>query len=184
MDTIVLSEGCRREVVEHLRVAAVGEDAAFPNQFGQGRSLILMISGIARVFIRTHDGKDVTQYFVRAEDFVLPNLNEQRGELEHVEAITEVQFVHMPFATFERLLMRYPELTAVYASLLNKQGLRDRERSERQARSEAVETYASFLQAHPGLETQVPTAHLASYLGLSTSQFMRARQKYRDRAIM
>jgi len=78
----------------------------------------------------------------------------------------------------------YPELTIFLGAHLNEQSIRAKERNQRRARKEPSDTYASFLKTYPGLEMQVPTAHLASYLGLSTSEFMRARQKYKSRGIM
>lgn len=183
-DTTSLSDSCRIAILDHLHYRTVGEDTQFRPQTGDNRELILLLKGIARVFIKTHDGKDVTQYFVRSDDFLTANLQQQRGELEGVEAITELTYISMKFSAFEKLMVQFPELANFYACLLNEVSMRARERMERRARSGDVETYENFLRMHPELEMQVPTAHLASYLGLSTSEFMRARQKYRDRGIM
>jgi len=180
-DVTPISESCRLALTRLTSVRTAQEDHTL-NEDQQ--SLLLIISGIARVFIETDDGKDVTQYFVRAEDFVLPNVDSPRNLFEYVEAITEVNYVQLPFTDFERLMTNYPELTTFLGAHLNDHALRVKERNQRRARKEAADTYASFLQTYPGLELQVPTAHLASYLGLSTSEFMRARQKYKARGIM
>ena len=183
-DTTQLSDACRVAILNHLTVKTVGEETRFKPQTGDNRELILILSGIARVFAVTHDGKDVTQYFVRAEDFLTANLQQFRADIEGIEAITELTYVSLKFSTFEKLMVSFPELTNFYVSLLNEISMRSRERMERRARSGDFETYENFLLAHPGIELQVPTAHIASYLGLSTSEFMRARQRYRDRGIM
>ena len=149
------------------------------------RRLVMIASGIARVHVETDDGRDVTQYFVRAEDFVLPNLEPtSRGPRERLAAVTDVTYVSIAYSQFEALLATYPQLSIVLAQLLRERSLRARDRAERRARREPVETYESFLQTYPGLESHVPTVHLASYLGLSPGEFMRARQKYRDRSVM
>lgn len=183
-DIVALPLACRHELADALTVRTVVEDSHFPAQRGRARELALVLSGIARVYVETADGRDVTQYFARAEDFVIADLDSARGQLDRIEAITEVQYAGLPLHVFEGLLARYPALAVFLGAYYNEAALRARERQERRARSEAVDTYADFLQSHPGLETQVPTAHLASYLGLSTSEFMRARQKYRQRGIM
>jgi CRP-like cAMP-binding protein len=180
-DLTPISEACRLALTRLTSVRTAQEDQTL-NQDQQ--SLLLIISGIARVFVKTDDGKDVTQYFVRAEDFVLPNVDSPRNLFEYVEAITEVTYVQLPFSDFERMMTNYPELTTFLGAHLNDLALRVKERNQRRARKEPADTYASFLQTYPGLELQVPTAHLASYLGLSTSEFMRARQKYKARGIM
>jgi len=183
-DFTTLSDACKVELLQGARVGTLAEDSKFVQLPVEQPSLLLIYSGIARVFIETHDGRDVTQNFLRAEDFTLANARDRRGIVERVEAITEVQYVAFPYAKLEQLLLKHGCLIEFFASFQNERSLRLRERATRYARSGAVETYESFLQTHPGLETQVPTVHLASYLGLTTSQFMRARQKYRDRGIM
>ncbi len=147
--------------------------------------LIMIASGIARVHVQTDDGQDVTQYFVRAEDFVLLNFDASvRGPQERLAAVTELSYASICYKTFEGLMAQYPALTVFLAHCLRERSLRARDRTERRARREPVETYESFLHAYPGLESHVPTIHLASYLGLSPGEFMRARQKYRDRSRM
>jgi len=183
-DIVTCSDGCRHELALQLRSRTVEEGTLVHAGGNSEQHLLLVLSGIARVFIHTDDGRDVTQYFARSEDFVVANLHTQRGNLERVEAVTELCYGRIPMAEVDRLASEYPELVRLHAALHNDRALRDRERRERHVRCEPVDSYASFLKTHPGLETQVPTAHLASFLGLSTSQFMRARQKYRDRAIM
>lgn len=180
-DFTPVSESCRLALTRMASVRNADEDE--PLISGK-ESLLLIISGIARVYVKTDDGKDVTQYFVRAEDFVLPNIDSPRNLFECVEAITEVSYVSLPYKRFEAMMSTYPELVTFLGAHLNEQSLRAKERNLRRARKEPSDTYASFLTTYPGLELQVPTAHLASYLGLSTSEFMRARQKYKSRGIM
>ena len=180
-DFTPLSEPCRLALTRLTSVRTSQEDTPLVQA---EESFLLILSGIARVYIKTDDGKDVTQYFVRAEDFVLPNIDSPRNLFECVEAITELSYVQLPYKQFEALMIVYPELTIFLGKYLNDQSLRAKERNQRRARKEPSDTYASFLQTYPGLELQVPTVHLASYLGLSTSEFMRARQKYKSRGIM
>ena len=180
-DFTPLSEPCRLALT---RLASVREAKEDEPLVASDESLLLIITGIARVYVKTDDGKDVTQYFVRAEDFVFPNPDSQRNLFEFVEAITEVSYVQLPYKRFEALMEIYPELAVFLGKYLNEQSLRAKERNLRRARKEPSDTYASFLKTYPGLELQVPTVHLASYLGLSTSEFMRARQKYKSRGIM
>ena len=180
-DFTSISEPCRLALTRLSNIREAKEDEAL---VADEASLLLMISGIARVFIKTDDGKDVTQFFVRAEDFVLPHNDSPRKLFEQVEALTDVSYVQLPYRHFEELMCLYPELVTFLGAYLNEQALRTKERNKRRSRKEASDTYEGFLKTYPGLELQVPTAHLASYLGLSTSEFMRARQKYKARGIM
>ena len=168
----------RRSAPEGLTVAAPRSAAEQP--------LVMIASGIARLHVMTDDGRDVTRCFVRAEDFVLPAFGPTLGggPREHLSAVTDLTFVSLPFVRFEALMAAHPRLATFFGHVLAERDLAARDRAERSARSEPVATYESFLQAFPGLESHVPTAHLASYLGLSPGEFMRARQKYRERGIM
>lgn len=180
-DFTSISDPCRLALTRLSSVRDAKEDETL---VAGEESLLLIVSGIARVYIKTDDGKDVTQYFVRAEDFVLPNNDSPRSLPEFVEAITDVNYVQLPFRQFEELMCIHPEMVSFFGAYLNEQSLRAKERNQRRLRKEPSDTYESFLKTYPGLELQVPTAHLASYLGLSPSEFMRARQKYKSRGIM
>ena len=167
-----------------LRRLVEGQDFGRPGLPSQ-RELMMISSGIGRVYVETADGRDVTQYFIRSEDFLLPNFEVSvRGPLERLTAVTDMSLVFIDFRQFEELMAQYPQLSSFFAQMLGERSLQVRDRAERRARREPVQTYLSFLQAYPGLESHVPTVHLASYLGLSPSEFMRARQKYRDRSVM
>ncbi len=183
-DTTILSLACLRELMTSVAARRRLEGQELPRQLGAGRQLMLITSGIARVYVTTDDGRDITQYFARAEDFIVANLGSSRGEVERVEATTDLAYLTLPFSKFEALLAEYPELSTFYSSFLLEQHVRHGDRVGRRKRGDEVDTYASFLKAYPGLENQVPTVHLASFLGLSPEAFLRARQRFRDRQVM
>ena len=176
--TDALSASLRR------RSAPEGAAVASPRSAAE-QPVIMIASGIARLHVVTDDGHDVTRCFVRAEDFVLPQFGPTaEGPRETLSAVTDLTYVTVPFPRFEALMAEHPRLAHFYGHLLAERDLAARDRAERSARHEPVATYERFLRAFPGLEGHVPTAHLASFLGLSPGEFMRARQKYRDRGIM
>lgn len=183
-DSALLTDSCKTDLLRHAHVGHIREDEFYQRGKDLSPVLLLTTSGIGRVFIETHDGRDVTQHFLRAEDFIVANQHDARGTVERVQAITDLSYVALPYEKLEAMLADHVCLFDFLASIGNERALRMQERTRRFASSGALETYESFLQTHPGLETQVPTVHLASYLGLTTSQFMRARQQHRSRGIM
>lgn len=180
-DAAPLSAACRHELLASLRVRHLAQGTQFASRRASRREVVMIVSGIARLYVVTDDACDVTQHFLRSEEFVMPHLDGPRGDVCEVEAVTDVVCVALSQERFERALARHPELAAFYSAHLRERSLWAR---ERRGRSEPVESYEKFIQAYPGLETQVPTVHLASYLGLSPAEYMRARQRYRERGIM
>ena len=164
------------------RTAAEG--TTLPPATGPARRLLMVASGIARVYVTTDDGRDVTRYFVRAEDFVLADFEGAKAAVERVEAVTDLTYVVLPYRVLDGLLAEHASLAVFYAQLLRERGLRSRDSAARRLRGDEFETYASFLNAYPGLELEVPTAHIASYLGMTPHQYMRVRQRYRERGVM
>ncbi len=160
------------------------EGTSLPERAGERKELAMIASGIARVYVTTHDGRDVTQYFARAEDFVLANFDGERARVERIEAVTDLTYVVLPYARLEALMAEYVGLAVFFAQMLRERSLRARDRAGRRARREDVETYESFLHTYPGLESEVPTVHIASYLGMTPGEFMRVRQRYRERSLM
>ena len=179
-----LSAACKTELSAALKRRMAPEQTTLPAAVGKARQLSMVASGIARVFVETDDGRDVTRYFVRAEDIVLANFRGDRAAVERIEAVTDLTYVTIDYARFEGLLMRYPELAIFLAQALREQGLRRRDGAARRQRGDEFETYASFLAAYPGLELEVPSAHIASYLGMTPNEYMRVRQRYRTRGVM
>ena len=179
-----LSAACKTELSAALKRRMAPEETTLPAAVGTARELLMVASGIARVYVETDDGRDVTRCFVRAEDFVLANFRDGRAAVERIEAVTDLTYVTIDYTRFEGLLMRFPELTVFLAQALREQGLRRRDSAARRQRGDEFETYASFLAAYPGLELEVPTAHIASYLGMTPNEFMRLRQRYRERGVM
>ena len=180
-DAAPLSARCRAELLPGLRVRHLAQGTLFSRRAASPAEIVLIVSGIARVSVVTTDGCDVTQHFARAEEFVMPRLDPARDHLYDAEAVTDVVAVALSLERFERAMTHYPELSAFYAALLRERSMWAR---ERRSRGEDIESYEQFLSLYPGLETQVPTVHLASYLGLSPAEYMRVRQRYRDRAVM
>lgn len=179
-----LRPACKSALAEALARRMAPERMTLPAALGRDRQLLMVASGIARVYVETDDGRDVTRYFVRAEDFVMANFDGERAAVERVEAVTDLTYVTLGYARFETLLGHYPELSIFYAQALRERGLRNRDRVARRCRGDEFATYESFLNAYPGLELEVPTAHIASYLGMTPNEYMRVRQRYRERAVM
>ena len=178
-----LSPACATALSDGLSRRTIAEGVALRAAVGREREIVMVANGIARVYIETDDGRDVTRYFVRAEDFVLANLD-GAAVTERIEAVTDLSYVTLPYRTFESLLGHHPELAVFFAQLLRERGLRQRDSAARRLRGDEFETYESFLNAYPGLELEVPTAHIASYLGMTATEYMRVRQRYRERAVM
>ena len=179
-----LTPACASAVGSALARRTAAEGVTLPKATGRDRQLLMVASGIARVYVETDDGRDVTQYFVRAEDFVLANHDGARVATERIEAVTELTYVVLAYRKLEEFLGRYPELAVFFAQVLRERGLRQRDSSARRSRGDEFETYESFLNAYPGLELEVPSAHIASYLGMSANEYMRLRQRYRERTLM
>ncbi len=179
-----LSPDCVVSLNHALARRVVAEGDSLPPRMGPARELIMIASGIARVFVTTHDGRDVTQYFARAEDFVLANFDGERALTEHIEAVTDLTYVTLSYARLEALMAKHVGLAVFFSQMLRERSLRARDRAGRRARREGVEPYESFLHTYPGLESEVPTVHIASYLGMTPGEFMRVRQRYRERSVM
>ena len=179
-----LANDCLVAISDGLARKTAAEGTTLPERTDRDRELLMIASGIARVYVVTDDGRDVTQYFVRAEDFVLANFDGERSVRERVEAVTDLTYVTLAYRDLEVQLSRHVNLAIFFAQMLRERSLRARDRAGRRARSEDIETYESFLHTYPGLEHEVPTVHIASYLGMTPNEYMRVRQRYRQRSVM
>ena len=181
-----LTTACRVALGRALQVERAGEGQILQSE--RGGRLRLLVEGIARVFVGEGDAAQATAYFARPDEYVLTEPRAAGQPELHTEAITGVTAVGLSLERLDALTAEYPELVGFACAYLTQVGMRRREARALQSRGagaeRALEVYDEFLRAYPGLETQVPTAYLASYLGLSTREYMRVREQYRQRGVM
>lgn len=178
-----LSDNFKIDLLPTLEYHLIQESSILTSPFVSS-NVIFILSGLTRAFQITDDGKDITKYFVEAEEFIVPVLVSPWDRLNDLEAITEVEIVTLPYALLEEKIDTYNEILQFISSYIDRQSIRKKAHIQNFQSFAPETTYESFLKIHPELELHVPSMHIASYLGLSTSEFLKVRQKFKTRGLM
>ncbi|MDU0352680.1 hypothetical protein RS130_01010 [Paraglaciecola aquimarina] len=94
------------------------------------------------------------------------------------EAIENISFVEIHFASYRKLLLEKEDLKLFQIYYLEQNWLLAKDEREIQiVQQEATERYLSFIERYPQLVERLPQYHIASHLGITPTQLSRIRKK-------
>lgn len=141
--------------------------------------LFYIESGLSRTFYRNEEGKDITYRFNEENTFtaLIESYLTQKPSFYTIELLEPAIIHSAPFADFERLLDKHPELMKVNSHVLRNFLLQSNERIIALQFHTAQERYKAFADKNPGLLQRISLGHLASYLGITQETLSRIRSK-------
>jgi CRP-like cAMP-binding protein len=137
------------------------------------RYLYFVTEGVQRVYYYDEAGREATLVFTYAPSFggVIDSMLLQQPSRYHYETLTPSVFLRVPFSDIQKLMARYPAVTALIqkgtAQALS--GVLQR-LAELQCFS-SEEKFRSLLQRSPHILQLVPHRYLANYLGIDATNF-------------
>jgi CRP-like cAMP-binding protein len=135
--------------------------------------LYFVIEGVQRVYYCDEAEREATLVFTYAPSFggVIDSMLLQQPSRYYYETLTPSVFLRAPFSEIQKLMLRYPSVTALIqkgtAQALS--GVLQR-LAELQCFS-SEEKFRSLLQRSPHILQLVPHKYLASYLGIDATNF-------------
>ncbi|MES2275143.1 MAG: Crp/Fnr family transcriptional regulator [Bacteroidota bacterium] len=145
------------------------------------RERYFICRGILRIMVNTEDGRQVTHYFLKENQFctILNSFNEQVPTGELIQAACDAEVL---VTTRDRLLALYdqvPYLKALMDQIIQ-QALLDKIRIRNAYLGhDATAQYKLFLIQQPDIATRVPISDIASYLGITPQSLSRIRKNIR-----
>jgi CRP-like cAMP-binding protein len=135
--------------------------------------LYFVTEGVQRVYYYDEAGREATLVFTYAPSFggVIDSMLLQQPSRYYYETLTPSVFLRTPFSEIQKLMLRYPSVTALIqkgtAQALS--GVLQR-LAELQCFS-SEEKFRSLLQRSPHILQLVPHKYLANYLGIDATNF-------------
>jgi len=138
---------------------------------------------VARGCLRTYaidpDGAESIVYF-SAEGAWVGDIQSARTRVPtsyHVDAIEDVELLLISLGDFDRLLLRFPNVSRGYQHGLERASAAQRHRVALALNATAEDRYSDFVERNPSLAARVPQRMLASYLGMTPETLSRVRRK-------
>lgn len=142
-------------------------------------TLFYIESGLSRTFYYNEEGKDITYRFNEENTFtsLIESYFSQRPSFYTIELLESSVIYSAPFADFDQLLEKHPELMKVNSQVLRNFILQSNDRIIALQFHTAQERYKAFADKNPGLLQRASLGHIASYLGITQETLSRIRSK-------
>lgn len=98
-----------------------------------------------------------------------------------LEALEDTILIVLNYNQYRRLIEKYSDLKNCYIAYLEQHWVIEKEKREISlVMEDAMDRYKKYLSLHPGIEKRIPQHHIASHLGITSTQLSRIRKKMKD----
>jgi CRP-like cAMP-binding protein len=145
------------------------------------RELFFVCQGVLRIVMLTEDGKQVTHYFLKENQFcsILNSFNNQVSADECIEAACDADVLAVSRNDLSNLYTQLPYLKTLMDQIIQ-QGLLDKiQLRNTYLGHDAATQYQLFLTQQPEVAARVSVSDMASYLGITPQSLSRIRKNIR-----
>lgn len=169
-----------RDMAEHMTIYHAKKGEKIITEGEIQTNVYFLISGIARGFYFSEQGKEITDCFVYEPGEIIASdlLEESRATITE-QALAESELAALPISEIYRLMGKYQEIMKIYLACMNLSLYRHRNHKIALSRYCAENRYRWMKRTYPGLVDRIKIKHIASYLNITqqTMSSLRKREK-------
>lgn len=153
----------------------------FVKENENARQIAFLEEGCVRAFFTNEKGKEYNKQFFVAPSFIgaYTSLLTQENNKIPQQALTKCVIWAANYKEIEKLYKKYHDLERLGRKIAEILFLEKERKELEMALQDATHRYLNFQNQFPSLEQHIPQFHIASYLGISTTQLSRIRSKLR-----
>lgn len=137
------------------------------------RKLGFITEGIMRIYDIDKSGHQWNKVFLPAPNLVLGNPNLEEKSAHFVETITSCEVNEIPIDLVNEYTIKYPEMRELHRKILLHLFEKKSKRELDFLTLTAKERYLNYLKEYNHVINEIPQFHIASYLGITTTQLSR-----------
>lgn len=144
------------------------------NPTEENNSIFYIISGLARYYYLTDDGKEWNRAFL-SEDMMSVSFSRDLGWVEPygIQAIEDTVILSANFSDFQSLFDGNPMIERLHRRLIESILIKKMNRERSFLQSNASMRYIDFSEQSPNVFPRITQFHLASYLGITEASLSR-----------
>ncbi|MEZ2444869.1 Crp/Fnr family transcriptional regulator [Chitinophaga sp. RCC_12] len=171
-----ISDDLKVEISGRLQFAEFKKKQTILEQGKVCDHLFFVSKGLLRAYY-DKDGEDVTSWFMMDNDFIVSVLSffERTKSHEAIEALEDCELAYIHYDDLMYLYAHSLEFNIIGRKLTEYYYCRSEERLLAMRKQKASDRYDFLLQNHPQLIKRVPSAYIASYLGISRETLSRIK---------
>lgn len=175
-----LSVAYINELQEHLSVKRIEKGSIYFDKNSYQKKIGFLSEGIMRIYDIDASGQEWNKVFLSPPSFLLGNPNFNQKTIHFLDAITPCEVIEFPVSFVKYALTRYPETKEIQTKILLHLFEKKSEREYDFLTLTAKERYLKFLETQGHIIDQLPQFHIASYLGITSTQLSRINVSIRN----
>lgn len=175
-----LSEALIQELEENCSLKYIEKGSLYFDRNSYSAKLGFLAAGVMRIYDIDSAGREWNKVILSPPILLLANPNFQEKSNHYIASITACELIELPISFLKFALQEYPELREIQTKLLLELFEKKSEREYDFLSLSAKERYLKFCQQHENILDQLPQFHIASYLGISSTQLSRINVSIRN----
>jgi len=132
-----------------------------------------LTEGIMRIYDIDESGQQWNKVFLSSPSLLLGNPNLEEKSIHFIETITPCEVIELPIDLIKEHLKKYPQARELQAKILLHLFEKKSKREYDFLTLPAKERYLNCLKEYKSIINEIPQFHIASYLGITTTQLSR-----------
>lgn len=129
--------------------------------------------GIMRIYDIDESGNEWNKVFLTSPSLLLGNPNLEEKSTHYIETITPCEVIELPIDLLKDHFIKYPETSTLQSKVLLHLFKKKSKREYDFLTLNAKERYIKYLEEYSAVIEKIPQFHIASYLGITTTQLSR-----------
>ncbi|MFK7747112.1 MAG: Crp/Fnr family transcriptional regulator [Kordia sp.] len=156
-----------------MKSKKVAKETIYFDRDTYSKKLSFLAKGIMRIYDIDESGQEWNKVFLSPPSLVLGNPNFEEKSTHYVETISDCEVIELPIDLVKTHLKNYPETRELQSKLLLHLFEKKSKREYDFLTLNAKERYLKYLKEHSHIINEIPQFHIASYLGITSTQLSR-----------
>lgn len=175
-----LTEDYKRMLITNSTIKHIEKDAIYFDKKTYSNKLGFLFEGIMRIYDTDNGGNQWNKVFLSTPSFLLGNPNFEEKSAHFVETITPCEVIEFPISFIKENFDTYPQTREIQTKILYHLFEKKSKREYDFLTLNAKERYLKCQKEYEHIIDRIPQFHLASYLGITTTQLSRINVSLRN----
>ena len=160
-----------------LKIKTIDKNEYLSKMYEDKRQIGFVLNGIIRVYHLEENGTEYNKNFFIKNDLFMTSLDEKKDSSIFIQTVTKCKIIIFDYEEFIELSLKYNVLEKILNKVLLNYMVKKQQREIELLSLDAKDRYIQFIKNNSILSKKLPQFHIASYLGITSTQLSRIRKQ-------
>ena len=160
-----------------LKIKTIDKNEYLSKMYEDKRQIGFVLNGIIRVYHLEENGTEYNKNFFIKNDLFMTSLDEKKDSSIFIQTVTKCKIIVFDYEEFIELSLKYNVLEKILNKVLLNYMVKKQQREIELLSLDAKDRYIQFIKNNSILSKKLPQFHIASYLGITSTQLSRIRKQ-------